>query len=114
MRAARSHGTKEDRCHRSSRFALGADWSRTPARDCAIATLEIDLDYLLIVELMPATTSRARSLLLRHALRAGDAIQLASCLYLQEEVGHQVPFVAFDRRVRRAARLEGLSVAPTR
>jgi hypothetical protein len=41
---------------------------------------------------------------------AGDAIQLASCLYLQRELREAVPFVAFDQRLADAARAEGLTV----
>jgi predicted nucleic acid-binding protein len=53
----------------------------------------------------------AQSLLLRHALRSGDAVQLASCLYLQRETGERVPFAAFDERLNDAARAEGLTLA---
>lgn len=53
----------------------------------------------------------ARSLLLRHPLRAGDAIQLASCLYLQRELAQPVPFIGFDDRRVEAARCEGLIAA---
>jgi hypothetical protein len=50
-------------------------------------------------------------LLQRHALRAGDAIQLATCLYLQEELREAALFVAFDSRLSAAARREGVAVA---
>jgi hypothetical protein len=53
----------------------------------------------------------AESLLLRHALRSGDAVQLASCLYLQRETGERVPFAALDERLNDAARAEGLTLA---
>ena len=56
--------------------------------------------------------SDARALLLRHRLRAGDAVQLASCLYLQREMNQPLPFVAFDDRLAEAARHEGLTVVP--
>jgi uncharacterized protein len=62
------------------------------------------------VELTEEVCARARVLLQRHPLRAGDAIQLASCLYLQEQLGEQMPIVAFDDRLVAAARLEGLRV----
>jgi predicted nucleic acid-binding protein len=77
-------------------------------RDRALAALERDLAAILVVELTPDITARARALLLRHELRAGDAIQLASCLYLQEQFGEEVPFIAFDERLTGAARGEGL------
>jgi len=81
-------------------------------RDRALAALAIDLAAIHVVELVPEVTTKARGLLLRHALRAGDAIQLASCVFLQQELGESVPFVAFDGRLRAAARVEGLSLVP--
>ena len=42
----------------------------------------------------------------------GDAVQLASCLYLQREMSQPLPFVAFDARLAEAARHEGLTVVP--
>jgi len=80
-------------------------------RDRALAALETDFAAILVVELTPEITARARTLLQRHQLRAGDAIQLASCLYLQEQLGEKVPLVAFDDRLTEAARREGLSAA---
>ncbi|RPJ58220.1 MAG: hypothetical protein EHM24_28830, partial [Acidobacteria bacterium] len=68
---------------------------------------------LAVVEVIPDVTAEARALLLRHPLRAGDAIQLASCLYLQREPGQPVPFVAFDQRLLDAARAEGVTVVGT-
>ena len=59
-----------------------------------IAALQADLPALAIVEMSPEITADARALLARHSLRAGDAIQLASCLYLQRQLGEPVPFVA--------------------
>jgi predicted nucleic acid-binding protein len=80
-------------------------------RDRMLAALQRDLPALAVVEMMPDVTGEARALLLRHPLRAGDAIQLASCLYLQREMGRPVAFVAFDQRLLEAARAEGLTVA---
>ena len=57
-------------------------------------------------------TARARGLLLRHRLRAGDAIQLASALLLQTRLGEPLDaFVAFDDRLLEAATAEGLAVS---
>ena len=44
-------------------------------------------------------------------LRSGDAVQLASCLYLQRETGQRVLFTAFDERLNNAAGAEGLTFA---
>ncbi len=62
------------------------------------------------MELTPELTADAQALLLRHALRSGDAIQLASCLYLQRETAERVLFAAFDERLNSAARAEGLAL----
>jgi uncharacterized protein len=77
-------------------------------RDRALAALEQDFASLLVVEVTLPVTDQARALLLRHQLRAGDAIQLASGLFLQEQLGERVPFLAFDSRLTDAARSEGL------
>ena len=79
-------------------------------RDRALASLADDFATLIIVEFTPEITAAARALLLRHRLRAGDAVQLASCLYLQREMSQPLPFVAFDDRLAEAARHEGLTV----
>src|SRR5471032_2251211 len=81
-------------------------------RDRALASLADDLATLIIVKFTPEITADARALLLRHRLRAGDAVQLASCLYLQREMSQPLPFVAFDDRLAEAARHEGLTVVP--
>ena len=60
----------------------------------------------------PGHSADARALLLRHRLRAGDAVPLASCLYLQREMSEPLPFVVFDDRLAEAARHEGLTVVP--
>jgi predicted nucleic acid-binding protein len=79
-------------------------------RDRALASLADDFAALIVVELTPDVTGTARGLLLRHPLRSADAIQLASCLYLQRELGQPVAFVAFDDRLAAAARADGLTV----
>ena len=78
-----------------------------------LAALQRDVPTLAVVEMIPEITADARALLLRHPLRAGDAIQLASCLYLQRQLAQPVPFVAFDRRLMGAAHAEGLTVITT-
>ena len=81
-------------------------------RDRALASLADDSATLIVVEVTPQITAEARALLLRRRLRAGDAVQLASCLYLQREMRQPVPFVAFDDRLAEAAHHEGLTVVP--
>lgn len=83
-------------------------------RDRILTAFQRDVPALAIVEMTPEITADARALLLRHSLRAGDAIQLASCLYLQRHLGQPIPAVAFDRRLVQAARAEGLTVVTAR
>jgi predicted nucleic acid-binding protein len=83
-------------------------------RDRMLAAFLDDVPALALVELTPEIAWNARTLLLRHPLRAGDSIQLASCLYLQRQLGEPVPLVAFDGPLVQAARAEGLSVVTAR
>ena len=76
----------------------------------ALAALGGDLESFLVVEVVPAVTSRARALLNAYALRAADATQLASCHHLQERLGHDVPFVVYDERLAAVARESGITV----
>jgi len=81
-------------------------------RQRALAVLDGDLAAMLVVELTPELVTRAQGLLRTYPLRAGDAIQLASCLQLQEELADEpVVFVAFDVRLIAAADAEGVKVA---
>lgn len=82
-------------------------------RDRALAALAGDIGAIYVIEIVPEVTTKARGLLLRHPLRAGDAIHLASCVFLQQELGETIPFVVFDDRLRAAAHAEGLSVLPS-
>jgi len=61
---------------------------------------------MLVVELTPAVVTRAQALLQRHPLRAGDAVQLASCLELRTELEEPITLVVFDDRLAAAARKE--------
>jgi hypothetical protein len=79
-------------------------------RDRMLRALGDDVPALAVVEVIPDIVADARALLLRHSLRAGDAVQLASCLYLQKQLARPVPFVVYDRRLALAARAEGLTV----
>ena len=83
----------------------------TPAeRDRAVRRLNADLAAYILVELTAGLSGDAQALLLRHALRSGDAVQLASCLYLKRETGERILFAAFDERLNNAARAEGLTL----
>jgi uncharacterized protein len=81
-------------------------------RDRMLDALQRDLPAIAVVEVIPEVAADARALLLRHPLRASDAIQLASCQYLQRQLAEPVPFVAFERRLAAAAHAEGLTAIP--
>lgn len=95
-----------------ARRARAGDYSLHD-RDVCLAMLDRDLDSFQIVELIPAVTARAKVLLNAYGLRASDAIQLASWVHLQEELGRDLPFVVFDDRLATAARESGATVVGT-
>jgi hypothetical protein len=82
----------------------------TAERDRAVRKLNTDLAAYILVELTAKLSTDAQALLLRHPLRSGDTVQLASCLYLQRETGERISFAAFDERLNDAARAEGLTL----
>ena len=77
-------------------------------RDRILAAVDRDMTAVLVVEITAAVLASAQRLLQRHSLRTGDAIQLASCLQLQEHSEDDVKFVGFDDRLLAAARAERL------
>ena len=77
-------------------------------RDRALVALCTDFVSLYVIELLPEISAATVELLVRYRLRAGDAIQLASCLYLQQRSGLSIDFVAYDTRLTEAARQAGL------
>lgn len=62
----------------------------------------------------PSTALRiaAEKIVVRHALRTGDAIQLASAALTSLDADEPLEFVCFDRRLALAATTEGLRVVP--
>jgi predicted nucleic acid-binding protein len=72
--------------------------------------LRADMSSLPLVELSAEIVQAAIVLLTRHPLRAGDSIQLASCLYLRREAREDVRLLAYDERLNNAARLEGVTL----
>ncbi len=67
-----------------------------------------DFLTLVVVEVTPAVIDRSVGLLLRYPLRAADSIQLAAALELRDRVGEEIRVLAFDERLREAARSERL------
>ncbi|MES1242931.1 MAG: type II toxin-antitoxin system VapC family toxin [Acidobacteriota bacterium] len=77
-------------------------------RDETLAVVRKDFQALIKVELSPQVVTIARELIAGYDLRAGDAVQLASCLFLRNR-GLNLEFLAFDGRLNQAARAVGLS-----
>jgi len=65
-------------------------------------------------EVTPSAEVRltARRLLLRHPLRAADALQLAAALVWAANNPDDLGFICLDKRLRDAARTEGFTVEP--
>ena len=80
-------------------------------RDRALEALGDDLAAMLVVELTPDVVARAQDLVQRHPLRAGDVVQLASCLQLRDALDEPVSLLAFDDRLTAAARKERVRLA---
>ena len=83
-------------------------------RTAALAALTADAAGVLVIELTGEIVSRAQALTQKHPLRAGDAIQLASCLYVRDAVKERTTLASFDDSLNTAARLEGVKVASGR
>ncbi len=79
------------------------------ARDRVLAALSEDLLALHVVELSHEVVSAARGVLLKHVLRAADAVQLASAMMLRERCRSPVAFVTFDEHLAAAAHAEGMA-----
>jgi len=77
-------------------------------RDRALAALPTDTATVYVVELTREVAQAAVALLARHSLRTGDAIQLASCLYLRLHAADEVQLLAYDNRLNDAAKAEGV------
>jgi predicted nucleic acid-binding protein len=79
-------------------------------RDRIFEQIPRDFQTFYIIEIVPEVTALTYSLLRRHRLRAGDSLQLASCLYLSENLEQPIPIIGFDSRLTEAATAEGLDV----
>ena len=94
----------------SSAISRGVRRGRVTEAEAAAleAAFDEDLRSIDLVEVSEPVLRRARSLVARHPLRAGDAIHLASALHLKERSARPVVLVAYDGELLRAARAEGL------
>ena len=77
-------------------------------RDRALNALREDFGSLLIVEVTSEVVARSVGLLVRHRLRAADALQLSACLELRDRIRLPARFIAYDARLLEVAALEGL------
>ena len=76
-----------------------------------VGAFEEDWNRYVAVEVTDALVKTAGLLAESRALRGYDALHLASALYLQNRASVSVFFMAFDRQLMTAAKLEGLSSA---
>jgi hypothetical protein len=79
-------------------------------RDRLLSAMQQDMASLYVVELSPEVSALACRLLMRHRLRAGDALHLASALTLTGQSRLKVQFVGFDENLNEAAKQEGLEL----
>ena len=79
-------------------------------RDRVLTVLDADLHSVHVIELTQEVFRSARAALLRHRLRAADAIQLASAVVLRDRLQARVAFLTFDERLASASEREGLSL----
>lgn len=79
-------------------------------RDRALVALRADIASLYVVELTPEIAQASATRLTRHALRTGDAVQLASCAYLRDQLAGDVQLLAYDTRLNQAARAERIAL----
>ena len=86
------------------------DLSARDYRDL-VQDFDHDWDKYLIVDVSDAVIKLAGRLAEKHALRAYDAVHLASAVTVRKEGDRPVSFSCFDARLLRAARREGLRIA---
>jgi uncharacterized protein len=77
-----------------------------------VRDFEADWDRYLVLEATDSLIRRAGKLTETHALRAYDAIHLASAEILQEKLAERISFASRDARLVAAARKDGLEVMP--
>lgn len=92
--------TADDAWALADTFAV--DWFGTGDTDRAYVLVSLDQPVF----------DQAVSLVARHGLRTGDAIQLASALEARAADPTCATFLCFDRRLRSAAAREGFALLP--
>jgi uncharacterized protein len=95
------------RRRREGRLSRG-DYRRT------IQDLQSDWDHYLLLEVTIELVRRAADLAAIYALRAYDAMHLASAKVLQERLQGPIFFACWDSNLLAGAKREGLSSVPSR
>lgn len=87
---------------------------RLPARAAGLLRRELDRRWpsLSVVELDRWTAEQSATLAAAYALRAGDAIHLASAQVASDGYEGRFVFATWDRRQADAAKREGMDVFP--
>lgn len=95
-------------------FARAKRQARLQAQDHrqVLEDFDHDWDSYFILEVTEGLVRRAGGLAEDHALRAYDALHLASALTLRERVHRTVAFLCFDEALEAAARGESLVTSP--
>lgn len=78
----------------------------------ALSSFSLFAAAAVIIEPSQAILDRAKELVFAHALRAGDAMQLAAALEAVKGKPQGFPLVTLDDRMRLAAEQEGFKVLP--
>jgi predicted nucleic acid-binding protein len=83
-----------------------------PMLDQARSALASDWEDFFIIEVSQPVVERAGEHAELYALRAYDAVQLATASYLADQSGQTVQFACFDRRLNKAATAQGMKPVP--
>ncbi|WP_376692033.1 type II toxin-antitoxin system VapC family toxin [Wenzhouxiangella sp. EGI_FJ10409] len=80
-----------------------------PPLDQARKALATDWDDFFVMEVSQPIVELAGEHAELYALRAYDAVQLATASYLAAQSGQNVQFASFDRRLNKAATAQGMT-----
>ena len=83
-----------------------------PMLDQARSALANHWENFFVVEVSQPVVERAGEQAELYALRAYDAVQLATASYLADQSGQAVQFASFDRRLNKAATAQGMATLP--
>ncbi len=80
--------------------------------DMALQVFRNDWPHLARIQVTETVVSRADGLAWGLGLRGNDAVHLASALWWRDVLGEDIVFEAFDLKLRQAAVVSGLGMAP--